>query len=219
MTHSTDKNSKGFEFYEAYISVVYGLVATDGLEQLGPVGTADPLRFGIPPALLLFFGVFVIGLHFWFTCVSVDKTSGDLYCALAGDRWKLIFFFVDAMVSTAFAWLVLAMFRGIATGRGLLFWWFLAAAGLSLVYDGYSSILLLICRRRREEHSSAARTHYGTIIKHWFLQDGLFLLGAGSLCVLAKYTSSGFLDVWFVAVAIVVLILDVKFHPGAEAKS
>jgi hypothetical protein len=78
---------------------------------------------------------------------------------------------------------------------------------------------LLICRRRREEHSSAARTHYGTIIKHWFLQDGLFLLGAGSLCVLAKYTSSGFLDVWFVAIAIVVLMLDVKFHPGAEAKS
>jgi hypothetical protein len=37
--------------------------------------------------------------------------------------------------------------------------------------------------------------------------------------VLAKYTSSGFLDVWFVAIAIVVLMLDVKFHPGAEAKS
>jgi len=137
-----DKTAAGFTFYHGYLSVVYGLVATEGLVQLGTIEKPHEWEFGIPPFLLLFQGVFVIGLHFWFICSTVDESSHKFYRALAGDRWAYAFFFVDAIVATSFAWLVLAMFHGISSRRDALFPWFLLAAAGSLAYDLYSRILV-----------------------------------------------------------------------------
>jgi hypothetical protein len=149
VTQPADKTAAGFTFYHGYLSVVYGLVATEGLGQLGKtIATADEWQFRVPPSLLLFLGVFVIGLHFWFICSTVDESSHKFYRAFAGEKWAYIFFFVDATVATSFAWLVLAMFHGISSRRNLVFSWFLVAAVASLAYDLYSRVLVSAGRRR-----------------------------------------------------------------------
>jgi hypothetical protein len=219
VTQPADKTAAGFTFYQGYISVVYGLVATEGLGQLGE---RSGWQFRIPPSLLLFLGVFVIGLHFWFICSTVDESSHKFYRALAGDRRAYILFFVDAMVATSFAWLILAMFHGISSRPRLLFDWFLVAASSSLAYDLYSLILVGVGRSKtyRKEMQPLASS-YSTTVKNWLIQDSSFFLGALLIFVLDYHQSwSGpGLDVCFVAVSIVVLALDVKFLPGSTGNS
>ena len=215
VTHPADKTAAGFTFYQGYISVVYGLVATEGLGQLGQ---QSGWYLRIPSCTLLFLGVFVIGLHFWFICSTVDESSHKFYRALAGDKWAYIFFFVDAIVATSFAWLILAMFHGISSGRELLFDWFLVAASLSLAYDLYS--LILVGAGRSSTYGKDIRpvvSGYGTTVKNWLIQDSGFFLGALLLFNLDCHTSwsARSLDISFVAVSIAVLLLDVKFQPGS----
>jgi hypothetical protein len=217
-----DKTAAGFAFYQGYISVVYGLVATDGLEQLGTIDAIREWQFRVPPSLFLFFGVFIIGLHFWFICSTVDESTHKFYRALAGDRWAHIFFFADAIVATSFAWLVLAMFHGISSRRELLFPWFLVAASLSLAYDLYSRVLVSVGRRRiGGEDPLALVSSYGTTVKNWLIQDSGFFLGASLLLVLDKYKfwPGRGLDVCFVAVSAAVLVLDVKFLPHSTGNT
>ena len=211
-----DKTAAGFTFYHGYLSVVYGLIATDGLDLLVKV---NERQFGVPPSVLLFLGVLVIGLHFWFICSTVDESSHRFYRAFAGDRWAYIFFFVDAIVATSFAWLVLAMFHGISSRRDLLFPWFLVAAAVSLAYDLYSRVLASAGHKRAttREDSPAIISSYSTTVNCWLIQDSVFFLGALLLYVLDKYESwpGHGLDVCFVLVSIGVLVLDVKFLPDS----
>jgi hypothetical protein len=211
------KTAAGFTFYRAYISLVYGLIATEGLAQLGTIDKQQEWQFHIPSHLLLFLGVFVIGLHFWFICSVVDDSSRDFYCAFAGGKWAHIFFFTDAIVATGFAWLVMAMFHGVSS-RDQLFSWFLAAAGGSLAYDLYSSILVTVGRQRVRGESQAFISNYATTVKYWLIQDSSFFLGALVLFVLDKanvWPGRG-LSVGFVVVSIVVLVLDVNFLSDTE---
>jgi hypothetical protein len=214
-----DKTAAGFTFYQGYISVVYGLVATEGLGQLGQ---QSGWYLHIPSCALLFLGVFVIGLHFWFICSTVDESSHKFYRALAGDRWAYIFFFVDAIVATSFAWLILAMFHGISSGRELLFDWFLVAASSSLAYDLYSLVLVGAGRSRTYgKDMQQVVSSYGTTVKNWLIQDSVFFLAAVVLFSLDCHTpwSSRGLDVCFVAASIAVLAMDVKFLPGSTGKT
>jgi hypothetical protein len=217
-----DKTAAGFTFYHGYLSVVYGLIATEGLGQLGTIKKMHEWEFGIPPFLLLFLGVFVIGLHFWFICSTIDESTHKFYRVLAGDRWAYAFLFVDAIVATSFAWLVLAMFHGISSGREALFRWFLAAAVGSLAYDLYSRILVITAdKRARRQDALSLVISYGTSVKCWLIQDSSFFLGALLLFVLDKYGSwSGrVLSVCFVLVSVGVLALDVKFLPDSPSNS
>lgn len=219
VTQPADKTAAGFTFYHGYLSVVYGLVATDGLEQLGEIAG---WRFRAPPSLLLFLGVFVIGFHFWFVCSTVDESSHRFYRAFAGDKWAYLFFFVDAIIATSFAWLVLAMFYGISSGRTVLFEWFLVAAAVSLAYDLYSWALVSAARARTSSEDLRAFTpSYGTTVKCWLIQDSAFLFGALLLFLLDRYQRGPAhgLDICFVAVSIGVLVLDVKFLPVAETSA
>jgi hypothetical protein len=217
-----DKTAAGFTFYHGYLSVVYGLVATEGLIQLGSIKKLHEWEFGIPPFLLLFLGVFLIGLHFWFICSTVDESSHKFYRALAGDRWAYALFFVDAIVATSFAWLVLAMFHGISSRRDALFPWFLLAAAGSLAYDIYSRILVSATgKRARRQDAHSLITSYGMTVKYWLIQDSSFFLGALLLFVSDKYHSwpGCGLDVCFVLVSIGVLVLDVKFLPDSTGNA
>src|SRR5579862_4233599 len=186
MFRPADKTAAGFNFYHGYLAVVYGVVATDGLELLGG---SDKANFALPPSVLLFFGVFVIGLHFWFVCSTVDESTHIFYRALAGDSRAYLFFFVDAMVATAFAWLVLAMFHGVAHRGTLLLRWFLVAAVVSLAYDVYSRVLVSAGRRseRADDDRREVVSKYGETVKAWLLQDSLFVAGALLLLVLDHY--------------------------------
>ena len=210
-----DKTAAGFTFYHGYLSVVYGLVATEGLGQLGTIKKMHEWEFGIPPYLLLFLGVFVIGLHFWFICSTIDESTHKFYRVLAGDRWAYAFFFVDAIVATSFAWLVLAMFHGISTGHALFRWFFAAAVG-SLAYDVYSRMLVSAAgKRARRQGAASLVTSYKMSVKRWLIQDSSFLLSALLLLELDKHNLWPVrgLNICFVLVSVGVLALDVKFLP------
>lgn len=208
-----DKTAAGFTFYRGYISVVYGLIATDGLEQLGTIDKLE-WQFRVPPRLLLFLGVFVIGLHFWFICSVVDDSSHDFYRALAGDKWAHLFFFTDAIFATGLAWLVLAMFHGISSPQHLLFSWLLVASAVSVAYDLYSGMLVGVGRKMaRGEDQRAFISRYGATVKYWLVQDSSFFLGGLLLFEMNKenlWTGRG-LSICFVLVSIAVLVLDVQF--------
>src|SRR6516164_4736060 len=168
MPQPADKTAAGFTFYHGYLSVVYGLVATEGLIQLGTIDKLHEWEFRAPPFLVLFLGVFVIGLHFWFICSTVDESSHQFYRATRGDRWAYVFFFLDAIVATAFAWLVLAMFHAISSGRGALFSWYLVASIGSLSYDFYSWLLVITApKRSRNENAATLTKRYETIVNGW----------------------------------------------------
>ncbi|HTW24057.1 MAG TPA: hypothetical protein VMD78_10685 [Candidatus Baltobacteraceae bacterium] len=206
MAGPADKTAAGFTFYHGYLAVVYGVVATDGLELLG-----DKSTFGLPQFLLLFFGVFAIGLHFWFVCSTVDESTHTFYRVLAGDSRAYLFFFVDAMFATAFAWLVLAMFHGVPSRGKLLLRWFLVAAVLSLAYDVYSQILVSMGRRSKsaDDDSRKVISNYNDTVKAWLFQDSLFVAGALLLLLLDHVAIPG-VDLYFAVVALVVLALDVN---------
>jgi hypothetical protein len=208
MMRPADKTAAGFTFYHGYLAVVYGVVATDGLELLGG---NEKACFGLPPFLALFFGVFVIGLHFWFVCSTVDESTHTFYRVLAGDGRAYLFFFIDAMVATAFAWLVLAMFHGVPSRGQLLLRWFVVAAVLSLAYDVHSQVLVSVGLRRKHIRPDQRETvvQYGRTVKAWFFQDALFMVGALLLIELDRHAVPG-VDILFAAVAVGVLALDVK---------
>ena len=213
-----DRTAAGFTFYRTYISLVYGLIATEGLGQLATIDKQQEWKFHVPSHLLLFLGVFVIGLHFWFICSVVNDSSHDFYRALAGDKWAHIFFFIDAIVATGFAWLVMSMFHGVSS-RNQLFSWFLAAAAASLAYDLYSGILVSVGRRRaRRQDLRAFIPSYGTTVKCWLIQDSTFFLGAVLLFALGNATAwpERGLSIGFVVVSVVVLVLDVQFLSDTE---
>jgi hypothetical protein len=216
-----DKTAAGFTFYHGYLGVVYGLVATEGLGQLGTVRKMHEWEYGIPPFLLIFLGVFVIGLHFWFICSAVDESTHKFYRVLAGDRWAHAFFFVDAIVATGFAWLVLAMFHSISSGQAL-FRWFLAASVGSLAYDLYSRMLVSAAgMRARRQDSAGLITRYKMTVNRWLIQDSTFFLGALLLLELGQHNLWPVrgLNICFVLVSIGVLALDVKFLPDQAGNS
>jgi len=209
-----DKTAAGFTFYHGYLSVVYGLVATEGMIQLGTIDKAHEWEFRTPPFLLLFLGVFIIGLHFWFICSTVDEASHKFYRATRGDRWAYAFFFLDAIVATAFAWLVLAMFHAISSGRTSLFSWYLVASVGSVGYDLYSWLLVITAQERgRDENAVTLIKDYGAIVKGWLIQDCCFCAAASLLLLLAAHhLGPGIcLDIFFVLASAGILVADVKF--------
>jgi hypothetical protein len=212
-----DKTAAGFAFYRGYISLVYGLIATEGLGQLGTIDEGMKWQFHVPSHPLLFLGVFVIGLHFWFICSTVDDSSHDFYRALAGDKWAHMFFFADAIVATGFAWFVMAMFHGVSS-RHQLFSWFWVAAAASLVYDLYSRVLVGLARGGTRGEDPRAFSGYSTTVKYWLIQDSCFFLGTLLLVALDKLAGdtanpwiNRALSVCFLVVCIVVVVLDVQF--------
>ncbi len=141
-----------FAFCNGYLTVIYGLLVTDGLQYVVAF-SRDPNNKWNPLNAFLFLGAFLTSIHYWFACATIDDLSQDFYRILAGKEnpyFDLLLLF-DALVATAFAGFVLAMFHAIPPERTRFFLWFFWAAGLSLFYDFYSCILVSYARRVHEE--------------------------------------------------------------------
>lgn len=215
-----------FDFYNAYLAVVYGLVVTEGLQEA--VKFTDPVNWQLVNGLL-FLGTFVVSLHFWFVCATVDDLSQNFYVILSGKKsseFDLLLLF-DALVATTFAGLALTMFHAVSQKWSRFFVWLCFAAALSLVYDLYSSFLVFLAGRPSRRRGAAAGTQhaverYRRELWCWVIIDAIFfVLAAGMLLYDCRgihffdcsdpRPRSKVLGAFFAAITILLLLSDAKF--------
>ncbi len=180
-----EAESKGaFGFYNVYLGVIYGLLVTEGLQcvvkfQCDSNGDRwDSLN------VFLFLGTFLVSLHFWYVCATVDELSRDFYriCVGGNESYFDLLLLFDALMATSFAGFVLAMFHAIPPKESRFFLWFLCAAGLSLLYDSASGLLVLYARRvRHEEHERKTIQRYGQKVTKWINEDIVLAIGSAAL--------------------------------------
>jgi formate-dependent nitrite reductase membrane component NrfD len=164
--------------------VIYGLLVTEGLQCV--VKSSSDLQDWVTNALL-FLGTFLLSLHFWYVCATVDQLSRDFYRVFSrghGPYFDLLLLY-DASMATCFAGLVLAMFYAIPPRGSRFFLAFLCAAGLSFLYDVGSRVLVFFARRIREEENQRDTIHrYNEKVTNWIKGDVVF-----SIASLAMYYS------------------------------
>jgi len=200
--------------YHDYLTVIYGLLATEGLIQFSRLLLAHGLSLS---SFLLFLGTFLTSLHFWFACVTVDGVSQPFYTVLTSrnERLRSAFLLIDAVFAAAFAACLLIMFASLSPESGqplLVFSGFLWLGVISLVYDLYSWGLVATVRKfDLNSNDREAVAYYGTVVRRWVIQDLTF-------CILAGIVRSGghrfpvYLNPFaagLVAVSVTVLIFDV----------
>jgi hypothetical protein len=214
-----------FDFYQGYLAVMYGVVATKGLENLSKFPSEhDNWTLA---AILLFLGSFLTLLHFWYVCSTVDHVSSAFY-RIAADRkepWFQLLLLFDVLISTAFAGCTLAMFQAMSPDampdpvtKALpdpvvsVFVWLLRAAVLSLLYDLYSGALTYRARLVASKDHAVIKS-YKRRIAAWIRADLLFVVAAAAMHYF--YESLGprsvlALGLLFVGCMIVLLLLDVR---------
>jgi hypothetical protein len=170
-----------FDFYNGYLTVVYGLLITNGLGYVVKFTNINPSNHWQSFDALLFLGTFLTALHFWFVCATVDDLSQDFYCVLTGNSTPLteLLVLIDIAVATIFAGLLLAMFDAIPDQR--FFLWFLLAGALSLLYDLYSGGLISLAGwLRRREPNSKTLAAYRIRVSSWIKADFLFVIASSA---------------------------------------
>lgn len=205
-----------FDFYNGYLTVIYGLLVTNGLQYVVTFTSAPNNHKWDPFDAFLFLGTFLTSLHFWFVCATVDDLSQDFYRILAGEEnpcFDLLLLF-DALVATVFAGFVLAMFLAIPPEQTRFFLWFLCAAGLSLLYDFCSRISVSYARRgHEEERERDTIQRYGKKVSNWIKEDVIFVIGATAFYFVQPWltdrTSVAFGSV-FAVCTLFLLLMDVE---------
>lgn len=208
-------------FYETYISVIYGVLAGVGLQQL----SAQFLSRAISgPKVLLFVGVFVSAIHFWMVCLSSDPLSDAAYLVLERSptpRMFNIFLVVDVLYATAFAGALLLMFNSITDSfePKLFFYGFSALAILSFLYDVSALCVAAFAFMKAGQRSArAAVERYVRTYGSWLWQDALYVAVALTFYfVCLKYFVR--FPIWFAGAflltTIVGLVLDaIIIHPS-----
>jgi hypothetical protein len=172
------KKKATFDFYNAFLAVVYGLLVSKGLEYVVIFTSDHPTHQWESIDALLFLGTFLTSLHFWFVCATVDDLSTDFYQIFVGSRTSFLglLILVDVLVATAFAGLLLAMFD--AVPKHPFFKWFWLSGALSLVYDLYSRILIWRARRKYGRNNYTIEK-YGGRINSWSKKDLIFVAASG----------------------------------------
>jgi hypothetical protein len=171
-----------FDFYNGYLTVVYGLLISNGLGYVVKFTSINPSNSWKSFDALLFLGTFLTALHCWFVCATVDDLSQDFYRVLTSRKTPLteLLVLIDIAVATIFAGLLLAMFDAIPDER--FFLWFLLAGGLSLLYDLYSRGLIALARwLRREEPERKTIGEYGVRVSSWIKTDFVFVTASGAM--------------------------------------
>lgn len=168
-----------FNFYNTYLSVVYGLLVTDGLHYLvAYISEPEKMKLFNSVKAFLLAGTLLTAFHFWYVCATVDDLAQDCYRIVAETNtayFDLLVLF-DAVIATVFAGLVLAMFEAIPQNNERLFFWFLCGAVLSLLYDFGSSLVVLHGGRAQQEERHQQTIHkYGRKIIYWTTGDVIFL--------------------------------------------
>jgi len=202
-----------FYFYQGYLAVIYGLVATKGLEYMSAFPSIHESLS--PSVVFLFLGTFLVSFHFWYVCATVETLSQSFYRMLAGTKESLfqLFLVFDALVATAFAGGTLAMFLAIAHGPRPVFQLLLWMACFSLLYDSYSRFLTYLAPRA---HPDMNMQEQGTVQAYrektgeWLKEDCLFVVASTVIYFLYPLGSPLVSAVLFVGWAIILLLLDIE---------
>jgi hypothetical protein len=200
-----------FDFYNGFLTVVYGLIVSKGLEYVVTFTSDHPTHQFESIDAFLFLGTFLTSLHFWFVCATVDDLATDFYQTLIGGKASLLglFILIDIVVATFLAGLLLAMFDAVPRPR--FFFWFVFAAAISLSYDFYSWILIFIAGHMHGRGQLTIDRYRGRI-KGWIKKDFIFLSASGlmyfSIARNVIQNSIGFSSV-FALFSVFLLLMDV----------
>ena len=200
-----------FDFYNGFLTVVYGLLVSKGLEYVVTFTSDHPTHQFESIDAFLFLGTFFTSLHFWFVCATVDDLATDFYQIFAGRKTSFLglFILIDVVVATFLAGLLLAMFDAVPNQR--FFFWFVFAAAVSLSYDFYSRILIFIAGRMRGRDQLTIDKYRGRI-NGWIKKDFIFLSASGliyfSIAQNVIQNSIGFSSI-FALFTVCLLLMDV----------
>jgi hypothetical protein len=114
------------QLYRDYMTIVFGLVASKGLEQLAERALHRELSWSQAP---FFLGAFIVGIHYWYACVFYAGISRPTYDKISengsSEAWKNIkritLFGVPVLFVSAYAGSVVMFFYSIPGRYDLLF--------------------------------------------------------------------------------------------------
>ena len=112
--------------YRDYITIVFGLIATKGLEQISDKALHHELWWSQAP---FFLGAFIVGIHYWYVCVNFAGISSTTHAVLSKGSAKkfwnnvsnIIFFGMPVLFVSAYAGAVVTFFYAIPGRYDLLF--------------------------------------------------------------------------------------------------
>jgi hypothetical protein len=168
---------------QEYLTVIYGLVTTEGLHEFVLSGHRTELAFSV--RLVLFVGTFLQALHFWMTAVTADKSATDFYALLAEamPRRRILLLLTDMLFATAIAGCILTMFLNLDRNGQTFFHFFLILAIVSLGYDSFalvvSSVAEIARRHVAAPDEKVKRSRYLRLVGTWLLQDSYCVVLSG----------------------------------------
>ena len=141
---SQETATNAFDFYNAYLSVIYGLVATLGLTGILAFTQGEEETWNVV-SISLFAGTFITVGRLWLSLANIDAVSRSAYSVTARSECRMFTFrlLVDSVFATVFAGLLLAMFPAAPAvpSEASEFRLFLWLAGLNLGYAVLSGSL------------------------------------------------------------------------------
>jgi hypothetical protein len=211
----TAKNA--FDFYNTYLSVIYGLLATQGLTSVVNFTKDDEQTWDVL-SMLLFAGTFITVMRLWLSLANLDDLSRRAYSSIANSGYRRFSFLlmIDSAFATTFAGFLLAMFLAIPSEMrffALLLW----LAGLGLVYE----LILGFFLRRFIKQADGDHHEFNAKIIRWIKQG----IGFASVATPLYLFSRGFhldksvsLAVAFVLMSIAQLAVQLFPHWGDRVR-
>ncbi|HTW23908.1 MAG TPA: hypothetical protein VMD78_09925 [Candidatus Baltobacteraceae bacterium] len=141
--------------YRDYITVVFGLVATKGLEQLSEsvIKKESPLWIQAP----FFLGAFIVGIHYWYVCANFAGVSSTTYGVLSEkissrqffkNLSNIILFGLPVLFVSGYAGAVVMFFYAIPAHYGLLFRAFQVLLGISWINDAWDIAIAIYAKKK-----------------------------------------------------------------------
>jgi len=168
--------------YRDYITVVFGLVATKGLEQLSDSALKNELsRIQAP----FFLGAFIVGIHYWYVCASFAGVSSTTYGVLSEkistkqflkNLSNIILFGLPVLFVSAYAGAVVMFFYAIpAHNYGLLFQAFAVLLAVSWINDAWDIAIAIYAKKKTNiADEKAAIDNQRNLSLLWLVLDFLF---------------------------------------------
>lgn len=218
VSDSDETSKNAFDFYNTYLSVIYGLLATQGLTSVVTFTSKDDENAWNVVSILLFAGTFITAMRLWLSLANIDDVTRRSYGVVASlhHSWFNLLLLVDTAFATAFAGLLLAMFSAIPSETSW-FRLFLWLSGLTLLYDLVSGLIFYRFAKQvdgeADDHEVIRR--YKGKMRKWIKQDLAFGAAVAALYIVdtsLHLDSSVTLASTFVLLAVVLSVVELFPH-------
>jgi hypothetical protein len=222
-------NQPALDFYSGLLSVVYGLLVSNGLQAVVMFGGDNPADQLQGVNGFQFIATFILTLHFWFAFATFGGTSDEFVEAISPEEAifspetsRNLLVIIDVLVATWLGFLLLEMFGTVSTEH--FYSWLLLTSLTSLGYGG--GFLMFIWgatwwRREQIEKSSIReqiriiRERYLGKMYRWLRRDRVFVPASILMYVIDHYYPGNthksiayLLAFSFIVVALLVLVMD-----------